>query len=228
MDHRLLLTGFSLLVASVLLSVYGYLASDGGLLGIGFSAMVLSAVLVVLAYEPNPQTREALASYITTLSKALAGVLEDLDLLPPRVRVVCVRDKKLLVVSKSVIEPAGPGIGVVGGAPYLALSLEDLGLEVQSLDTVTGEQVELCVERLVGELLEASDVSVRFSGDTVRISLYGVPDMLNELSIYPVNPLVVATLGATSRCLRRNLTLIDYSKSGRDHHIAIEVEGYVE
>lgn len=228
MDYRLLATGFSLLIASVLLSAYGYLTGDGGILGIGFSTMTVSAVLTVLAYEPNLQTREVLANYTTILSKALAGVLEDLDLLPPRIRVIQVGDRPLLVISKGAAEPVNPGIGVIEGVPYLAFPLEESESDVLDLGTAGNEQVELCVERILGEAVEASDIGVRISRNIVRISIYGVSDIMDRLFNYPINPLIIAALGAISRCLKKNLTLGDYSRSGRDHHLVIEVEGYVD
>lgn len=227
MDYRLLAVGSNLLVASILLSIYGYLVNDGGLLGIGFSTAVLSTVLIALAYEPNPQTRELLIDYTTKLSKALASLLEDLDLLPPRVRAVWVGEQLLLTISKGMVEPAGPGIGVVGGTPYIALPLEDSEFEVPDLSTVAREQVELSIERLLREVIEASDISVKIGEGSVRISIYGVSEALNQLSNYPINPLITVALNTVSRCLRRSLTLVDYSKSGRDHHLLIEVEGYV-
>lgn len=221
--------GSNILVVSSLLAMYSFLIGDSRLMGVAFSSLVLSTIMIALGYESSPQENRVRDEFLLDLEAALSVILEDLDLLNSKPRVLWrENDEPIMVYSKTNIERAVPGVNFADGSPYYALPLYNLKVDVPDLATLPPEQARLTLSRVLREMVKSNDADIVFQGKSVRIALYGVSEDIIATTNYPVNPVIAGVLVALSIGYRSNARLIDYKKTGGDIYIAVEVESLAE
>lgn len=229
MDYRLIAVGSNILVASSLLAMYSFLIGDGRLMGIAFSSIVLSSVMMALGYESSPQENRFRDEFLLDLEAALSVILEDLDLLNSKPRVLWREDGTLMMVySKTSVDRAAPGVNFANGSPYYAFPLNNLKVDVPDLTALPPEQAGLTVSRILREATKSNDADVVSQGKSLRVALYGVSEDMIATANYPVNPIVAGVLAVLSMGYRSNTWLIDYKRTGNDIYITVEVENLAE
>ena len=186
-----MILGINIVVASAILLVYGFSTGDSRLVGLSYSTLILGSVITAFSYIYTEPLLEPLLVFTKGLMNGVTAVLEDLDLLDVKPSIVKTENGYYLVYARSTSDKIDPGIGVVHGAPYLAIPLETWrGAPV--LESLSQNSLEDALSSILVEQLRlCKSVSVEVAGNFVKTTLVGIDKRVKELAGYPVNPLAI-------------------------------------
>jgi len=210
-NTSLLILGLNIVVVSALLSLYGLIIGDSGLVGIAASLGLAGGVIVAYSRAPQDPSTTSLLNYSKALVNTVTSVLEDLDLLESN---ICIarKDTELLMVYSKTPCPVevDPGLGFSSGSPYLAIPIETPSIEITetSSTSITEESIERVLRSLlVDDLTICRGVKVASEGESYRVFITGLAEYLKDFTKYPIDPytmlvLTIVSYTTSARCVR--------------------------
>lgn len=200
MDLRLLALGVNVVLASVLLTIYGLLNDNVGLVGLATSAGIIGGVLIVYSIVPTEPSIKAILSYTSMLANTVTSVLEDMDLLSSRICALSTGDSVLITYSKVACpDNVNPGIGFIVNSPYLSIPA-NVFKDVTELEELSVKALEEALTSvLVDDLSLCRVIRVEQRGDLIVIHITGMAKYLIDYNKHPLNPIVLLVLAMIAR-----------------------------
>ena len=229
MNYKYVIIGINIVFASIVTIGVALYAGYEALLGVGFSFLILGLIISGMGLtfiEPLDRFYRDMARVYSLIT---SKVFEDTGLIYGSAVQTC-RDAGLVVIAKgrAPCNRLTPGIGVVDGAPYIALPIDAL-LEEQGAEA--GEPVEGGGPGLEAFLRDAvlraydigRDLAVRESGGRLRVRIHDVrADAMRVLKL-PLNPFKALLAALVSKHLGRDVVVESEEFLGDDYVLGLRV-----
>lgn len=225
MDLRYFILGVNISLISALLTLYGLITNNPGLIGLFASTLITGLVIITLSFSTREGLLNTLINYSTILTKSTTSIIEDFDLLEATPIVTSKNNNIYIVLAKNnSINPPEPGLGFDKNTPYLAIPVDDLMKDIEGLGEVDESLIEAELsEVLVDELSICRRIHVEYYNKTIKVTLSEVDGGIREFLKYPLDPATLLTMIALNKLINKNLALKNKSLSFNNITYVFEV-----
>ncbi len=210
MEYRYLVLGVNLILASVLVLIYGLVNAEPRIIGVAISIGLMGSVATVLGFSSAEPSAELLRMHSMIVEKAVVKLLEDLDLLNSNPLMVTAEGVQYLIYCRNTVpKEFVPGVGVNKGMPYLAievsLSLGDVELQ---MSVANEPDIEAVLHRILIENYGVASRLITSAEDGIfSLEFRGVAPLLKESLKTPCNMLIIASLSLLNKLLKKPVVL---------------------
>lgn len=209
MNLRYFILGVNVSLISALLTLYGLLSNNPGLVGLFASTLITGLVITTLSFSTREGLLNTLINYTTMLTKSATSIIEDFDLLEATLIATRKNNSIYIVLARSNdINPPEPGIGFYKNTPYLAIPVDDLMKDVEELGEVDKSVIEAELnEVLVDEFSICRRIHIEHYNKTINLTLIEVDEKIREFLKYPLDPATLLTMITLNKLINKNIAL---------------------
>lgn len=230
MDLKYFILGVNIALISALLTLYGLLVNNSGLVGLFASALIMGLVIITLSFTTREGLLNVLLNYSAMLTKCTTNIVEDFDLLEANLMAIKKDSNVYIVLTRSNnISLIKPGVGFEQNTPYLALPVGDLMKDIEELGEANESMIEARLSEVFAEELSVCRrIQVKQYNKTIKLTLAEVDENIRGFLKYPLDPVLLLAMIALNRLINKDLVLKEKSLNLNNLIYVFEVVNHVE